>query len=91
MKCKRVYEYICENLDADMKSAKCRAIKRHLEACPDCDAYLDSLKKTILLYKLEPSPRVPPSTHKRLFKKIDIAIVKNAHSSRGRTRSLGKD
>lgn len=81
MKCKSVYEYICENLDADMNSAKCRAIKKHLAACPDCAAYLDSLKKTILLYKREPGPRVPLSVHRRLFKKIDIAMLPQSRTA----------
>lgn len=75
MKCKGVYEYICENLDADMKSAKCRAIKKHLDSCPNCSAYLDSLKKTILLYRNEPAPGVPTGTHQRLVKAINVAIL----------------
>lgn len=75
MKCKGVYAYICENLDANVKSAKCRAIKKHLESCPDCSAYLDSLKKTIQLYRNEAGPSVPISTHKRLVKVINIAML----------------
>jgi predicted anti-sigma-YlaC factor YlaD len=87
MKCKGVYEYICENLDADMNSAKCRAIKKHLDACPDCAAYLDSLKKTILLYKREPGPRVPLSVHRRLVKAIDIAMLSTSQRSRRGSRN----
>ncbi len=75
MKCKSVYKHICENLDADINSPKCRAIKKHLAVCPDCSAYLDSLKKTILLYKHEPGPRLPLSAHRRLVKVIDIAVL----------------
>jgi predicted anti-sigma-YlaC factor YlaD len=84
MKCKRVYRYICENLDADINSPKCRAIKKHLDACPDCSAYLDSLKKTILLYKNEPGPRVSALQHRRLVKAISVAILGTGTSLRGR-------
>jgi predicted anti-sigma-YlaC factor YlaD len=84
MKCKSVYEYICENLDANMNSAKCRAIKKHLDACPDCAAYLDSLKKTILLYKREPGPSVPLSVHRRLVKVLDLAMLSHSRSARRR-------
>ncbi len=77
MKCKSAYRFICENLDFDIHSPRCRAIKKHLDSCPDCSAYLDSLKKTILLYKHEPGPRVPLSLHKRLVKVIDIAILES--------------
>jgi anti-sigma factor RsiW len=89
MKCKSVYEYICENLDANMNSAKCRAIKKHLDACPECAAYLDSLKKTILLYKREPAPRLPNVVHRQLIKAIDIAMLSNSRSARrGRNAAL---
>jgi hypothetical protein len=85
MKCKGVYKYICENLDANVNSPKCRAIKKHLDACPDCAAYLDSLKKTILLFKREPGPSVPLSVHRRLFKKIDVTLLANSRRvERGR-------
>jgi len=76
MKCKGVYQYICENLDADMNSAKCRTIKKHLDSCPDCSAYLDSLKKTILLYRKESGPSVSIGIEKRLLKAIDITTLK---------------
>ncbi len=77
MKCKETYHYICDNLDADINSPKCRAIKKHLDSCPDCAAYLDSLKKTILLYRKETGPTVSLSTEKRLFKIINLAMLKS--------------
>ena len=73
MKCKEVYLYICDNLEADPNSAKCRQVLRHLRACPDCAALLDSLRKTVSLYRSSPSPKVPSAVHKRLFKKINLA------------------
>lgn len=87
MKCKDVYRYICENLDADMKSARCRAIKQHLNSCTDCEAYLDSLKKTILLYKNESEPTIPTRTKQRLHKIIDITIFESS-SKKPKGRSL---
>ena len=78
MKCKNVYQYICLNLDADMNSPKCRAIKKHLDSCPNCTAYLDSLKKTILLYKKQESPTIPTSTHRKLHRVIDLALLEAA-------------
>ncbi len=83
MKCKGVYQYICENLDADMNSPRCREIRKHIEACPDCTAYLDSLKKTITLYRAEKGPKLSASAHKRLFKILDMTSpAKSGHSKR---------
>jgi hypothetical protein len=72
MKCKDVYLHICDNLDANLNSAKCRAIKRHVKACPDCTAFLESVRKTVKLYRSAPSPDVPSTAHRRLFKSINL-------------------
>jgi len=67
VKCPDVLEHICEELDTRLSSAKCRRLRRHLEECPNCTAYLDSLRKTISLYASVPSPRLPGKARKRLF------------------------
>ncbi len=68
--CRKVYRRICENLDKGLDSPQCREIKKHLEKCPDCLAYLDSLKKTVLLYRVMPSPAVSKAMRTRLFKVV---------------------
>ena len=67
MHCPEIIDHICEELDTKISSAKCREIKRHLSRCPNCTAYLDSLKKTIRLYKTYPDKKVPQKTRKQLF------------------------
>ncbi|MCL5268891.1 MAG: hypothetical protein M1469_12455 [Bacteroidetes bacterium] len=42
---------ICEKIDLDLESPTCKKLKEHLAQCPDCAAYYDSLKKTIVLYR----------------------------------------
>lgn len=65
--CTDVAKHICENLDDQIHSEYCREIRRHLAECPNCTAYLDSLKKTVRLYKTEPFPRIPTGVRKHLF------------------------
>ncbi len=67
MRCPEILDHICEELDSKIDSAKCREIKRHLAHCPNCTAYLDSLKKTIRLYKMYPDKKVPKKSRKELF------------------------
>ena len=64
--CRQVYQHICDHLDEDLASPRCRRIRHHLEGCPDCMAYLDSLKKTIILYRSAPTPTVPRIIHRSL-------------------------
>lgn len=73
MKCSEVYRHICDNLDQRLGTRRCREIRRHLGACPDCRAYLASLKRTVTLYQSVPSPRLPKAAHDRLIR------VLNAH------------
>lgn len=70
--CTNVAEHVCGELDEDINSAACRAIKKHLNSCPNCTAYLDSLKKTVLVYKYSPNPRFPAKARKKLFATLKI-------------------
>ena len=71
--CVDVAEHICENLDYKLNSRKCREIKNHLEDCPNCSAYLDSLKKTVKLYRMVRNPRVPSSSRAKLYKVLKLS------------------
>ena len=79
VRCHDVLGHICEELDTKLTSAKCRALKSHLEKCPNCTAYLDSLRKTVTLYASSPNPRVPGRARKDLF-----AVLKLEHRHTGR-------
>lgn len=85
VRCHDVLGHICEELDTRMNSAKCRALKRHLETCPNCTAYLDSLRKTITLYSTSPNPRLPGKVRNELF-----AVLKLEHTHTGRKSAVSR-
>jgi predicted anti-sigma-YlaC factor YlaD len=70
--CREVAKHIQTQLDAGLRSADCRKIRKHLRRCPNCTAYLDSLKKTVLLYKRYPDPRVPSRTREKLWAILEL-------------------
>ena len=70
--CLDVAKHVCGDLDEHINSAECRAIKKHLESCPNCTAYLDSLKKTVLIYQRVPNPRFPRQSRKKLFARLKL-------------------
>lgn len=76
MKCKEVYLHICENLNQDLDSPRCRTIRKHLQTCPDCSAYLDSVTKTVQLYRTAPAPRATPHVHSTLLNTLDLELFK---------------
>ena len=49
--CKEVMNHICDSLGEDLNSPKCINIKSHLEGCPSCQKYFDSVDSTITFYK----------------------------------------
>ena len=65
--CREVARHIQNQLDAGLHTSACREIRRHLRRCPNCVAYLDSLKKTVLLYQCYPDPHLPAIARRKLF------------------------
>lgn len=70
MKCTDVYLHICDNLDQRLGTRRCREIRAHLRICRNCNAYLASLKRTVILYRSVPSPRLPRGAHDRLIRAL---------------------
>jgi predicted anti-sigma-YlaC factor YlaD len=70
--CREIYRHICENLDTDLESEQCREIREHIGKCDNCTAYLDSLKKTVYLYRTYPTPHVPARSRRKLIAKISL-------------------
>lgn len=87
--CRRVYRFICENLDQNMDSPRCKTIKKHLDGCPECRTYLDSLKKTVVLYRMMPTPAVPDQVHRKLFRDIALAYDAGRKARRLSPRKKG--
>jgi len=88
MRCKEAYLFICDNLDQPVDSPECREIRRHIADCPDCQSYLDSLKKTVSLYRSMPSPKhVPTSVHQRLMRVIQLKAKSPTRTRKPSSRS----
>ena len=72
MKCSTIFRHICEHLDADLRSPRCREIKAHIDGCKNCTVYLASLKKTISLYRCYPVPAIPRRARKKMFAALTL-------------------
>ena len=70
-KTKKIYEEMCEYLGEDLDHPMCKQLKKHVENCPDCKNYLDSIKKSIILFKKASSDKeVPEDKLKGLLNKL---------------------
>lgn len=69
--CEEVLDYICTHFGDDDDSERCRALERHLEKCPDCKSYCDSIDKMIGLYRAS-SPCFSNDARRMLLESLGI-------------------
>jgi predicted anti-sigma-YlaC factor YlaD len=69
--CKDVMHNVCESLGEDLNSDKCVAIKKHLEECPGCKSYFETIEITIDYYR-KYNVKMPDDAHEKLMKFLDL-------------------
>jgi predicted anti-sigma-YlaC factor YlaD len=47
-------------------------IEEHMDGCEDCRVVVDTLGKTISLYRTAPQPDLPEGARQRLYKALDL-------------------
>jgi len=80
--CKQVFRQMCDTLGADLQSPECQAMRAHVKDCPNCTAYLASLKTTVTLFESYPTPKLSVSATKNLLKTISQTHPSHKHTSR---------
>jgi anti-sigma factor RsiW len=70
--CHALKEQLSGFIDGELDDAVCAEIQRHLDSCEDCRIMVDTLKKTVVLYRESPPEAVPPDVHERLIKVLDL-------------------
>ncbi len=75
--CRRMAAVFSDYLDRDLRQQVCRKVDEHLKHCPDCKLYLDTLNKSITLYRDLGDVAVPKDVESRLFATIRLASFKS--------------
>jgi len=71
--CKYLLGSLSEYIDGELGSALCSEIEQHLEGCENCRIVVDSLRKTVYLYKTTAGPTgMPTDVRERLYKRLDL-------------------
>jgi len=64
---------ICEYMGSDLNSAPCKLIRDHMEACPNCEVYVDKIKQTIEIYRLaDQCEAVPENVTRNLMTCLNL-------------------
>ncbi len=74
--CRELKDKLSAYLDGELESAICAEIEQHLHNCEDCRVVVDTLNKTITLYRHYGQASVPPDTHDRLTRVLNLEMLK---------------
>ncbi|MCP4428076.1 MAG: hypothetical protein GY803_26620 [Chloroflexi bacterium] len=71
-KCPHLLDDLSDYLDGETSEKVCAEIERRLADCENCQAVVDTLRKTVFLYRDMPQPTMPNDTRKRLYHALDL-------------------
>lgn len=74
--CREIKDKLSAYLDGELESALCAEIEQHLSGCDDCRVMVDTLNKTITLYRNYGQETVPPDVHERLTRVLNLQQLK---------------
>ena len=71
--CKQLLGNLSEYIDRDLQAELCAEIEKHLKDCDNCRVVVNTLRKTIELYKETTSEAdLPGEVRERLFLKLQL-------------------
>jgi anti-sigma factor RsiW len=75
MKCKEMLGALSDFIDGELEARLCAEIEAHMTGCPDCQVMVDTLRKTVVLYRTHGSTEVPPDVQARLYAVLDVEAL----------------
>ncbi len=79
--CRELKDKLSAYLDGELESAICAEIEQHLHDCDDCRVVVDTLNKTITLYRHYGQASVSPDTHERLTRVLNLEMLKKKRAA----------
>ena len=66
-KCREMLGALSDYIDGELEDRLCAEIETHMRNCPDCQIMVDTLRKTIVLYRTHGQAKVPDDVQSRLY------------------------
>jgi len=71
---KQRIQQICDIMGEDLNDHDCQEVLEHINQCPTCKVYYDTLKKTVFLCRENDCPEeLPDDVNKRLMDVLDLS------------------
>jgi anti-sigma factor RsiW len=75
MKCKDMLGALSDYIDGELEEHLCAEIEAHLRDCPDCQVMVDTLRKTVLLYRTHGQAEMPSAVISRLYAVLELEAL----------------
>jgi len=75
--CKNLLSQLSDFVDGELEATLCAEIERHMAGCPDCRAVVNTLEKSIMLYRTAGRVEVPQDVQTRLYKVLKLDQIKH--------------
>ncbi len=73
---KQVIKQICDLIGGDLDDSSCRDVLEHLNNCPTCKVYYDTIKKTVFLCKENDCPEeLSDEAEERLMRVLNLEEI----------------
>ena len=70
--CDPIKEQLSDYIDDELAARLCAEIEAHLAECQNCRVMVDTLRKTIYLYREQSPAEMPSDVKERLYKVLDL-------------------
>jgi anti-sigma factor RsiW len=72
--CRHLLGSLSPYVDGELEAELCAELEQHLKDCEDCQIVVDSLRKTVYLYRAasQATPAVPDDVRQRLYHCLDL-------------------
>lgn len=70
--CSHLLAGLSAYIDGEAEAALCAEIEQHLAACENCRVVVDTLRRTVLLYREEQPAPLPEGVKLRLYKALEL-------------------
>lgn len=65
--CRELFAKLSDYLDGEIDAESCSHIDAHLDDCPPCKEFLDSLRKTLRWVQTDPAGGLPDEAKRRVI------------------------
>jgi anti-sigma factor RsiW len=71
--CRALLESLSDYVDGDLGPAICAEIERHMAGCENCRVVVDTLRKTVSLYRATAGPAgITQDVRERLYSRLNL-------------------